>query len=650
MVNVNTKDVDKMEIQLKKLKETFMGELPNIILFLFLFFSIKTIWGSENIMLALLMPSYFKGMKGKKINIKKFIKDAILFTSLGILSYIATLNGLNMIILNVLVPFGIVLFLSDKYNLNKYILYGMIFNLFQMYAIPISRLYIRVIVFIYTFIVIFIAAYISSLRIKENPMTSTIKLGLDQVVSQFEAIYTDENYQSSPNPLVGTTNKLSALLYENAKNKGNIAHSKGLYYHKFTITFKNINQLIGYIKKLPNLDEATKKYFFELSCLIRDIKNKDSSQHITHFIKNNQLKNDILDKESKYILSLLLALIKSDDEKYKSNSINENIKEEKFNKISLSIESTKMRFAIRLSVVMLISGIIVNLLNPYIPKAYWLSLNAYAMMLPFYEDSTTRIFQRMKGTIIGLIVFYIAFHLLGYTPFSVTIFTVIGILGMFMLKTYYIRGGVMTSFALFLSAGVIDSYELIFLRMGLVLLAAILVYLANQLILPTGNYEELLKNLKELIDLDQKILDYIYQAICESKPIDDDTLNTCLLESEMISRNIETHESFQKKYGSTDISQGFLIYNQKLLLEFTRMAKIIANNHFNMEDINYFKEVILQVENSLTEIYAIVDKYYNSYDVDSDISIIDERLYMDENLISSIEKIYETNKLIYNKK
>ena len=637
-----------MKIEFDRFAKTFINALPNILLALFLFFSIKAIWGSDNIMLAFIMPSYFKSIRNKKINIKRFLKNTFIFTALGILSTISTFNSFNTIILNVLVPFSIVIFLSDKYNHNKYLLYGLVYTLFQMYPIDLDKLYIRVIVFIYAFIVVFIATYISSLRIKENPITSIIKLGLIQITSQFEAIYIDENYKSNKNPLVDTEKKLSLLLYENFKNKNYTANSKDLYYHEFAIIFKHINQLIVYIKKLPNLDDISKKYFFNLSGLIRNIENKDNYKSFETFMKNNELRDDVLDKESKYILRSLFFLIKRENEENENYSIDTSAKKDKFNNISFSIESTKVRFGIRLSIVMLISGIIVNLINPYVPKAYWLLLNSYLMILPFYEDSTTRILQRMKGTVFGLIGFYIAFHIISYTQFSVILFTIIGIIGMNMTKVYYIKAGVLTSFSLFLSSGVINSYELIFLRLALVLLAAILVYLGNKFILPTGNYEELLKRLKELINLDKIILNEIYKSICESKDVEECTLNTYLLEANMISRSIEAHERSQKKYGSRDISQSFLIYNQKLLLEFLKMVKAISNSEF--KDTNYFKDAILQVENYLTEIYYLVDKYYDNYDIDSNISIIDDNLYMNKNLINSIEKIYEINALIYNNK
>lgn len=314
-------------------KESFLSALPTISLALFLLFSIKAMGVSDHIILAIIMPFYFRSAKSRKINIRSFCNDAVVYTLLSLLSHLATVNSITMMLLNLLVPFGIVFFLCNERSLSKYTLYGLVFIYFQRYSLPAGRLPVRVFAFAYAFAITFVWLCI---------------------------------------------------------------------------------------------------------CLKRD--------HRVDGIFDNTTPNA------------------------KARSFH--------------LESPHTRFALRLSITMLLSSILTAMLKTHIQKADWLHLNAYLMMLPLYEDTITRLELRIKGTILGAAVVAAIVGILGLELSSVLICTVT-LTGMFMAKQYDRRTIVTTSLALLLTVSPGEGYWLILLRVASVVTAAALVYMGNRLILPS---------------------------------------------------------------------------------------------------------------------------------------------------------------------
>ena len=136
---------------------------------------------------------------------------------------------------------------------------------------------------------------------------------------------------------------------------------------------------------------------------------------INDFISNNSLKYENLNHYMVYILNRLISAVKDttkpnlfDFKKYLNFSKSKEYFE-KYSKYKFSLNQFKIRFAIRISLLLAISFTAIRAFN--IPKGYWIPMTIFLLTMPFYEDSKKRVSLRFKGTVIGLIASFILFSI-----------------------------------------------------------------------------------------------------------------------------------------------------------------------------------------------------------------------------------------------
>ena len=182
----------------------------------------------------------------------------------------------------------------------------------------------------------------------------------------------------------------------------------------------------------------------------------------------------------------------------------------------IRLDSFQGRFALRLAVVMTVSCTVSMLWD--VERSYWFPLHAFLLLQPSYEDSARRMRTRPIGTALGCLLVSLVYpHLPGtYGAFAFAFFM--------SACMYCATPGTWnqpifaTAFALTMASMTTDVPVVVYYRLFCLLLAIALVLLVNRFLLPTRRVDQLRRNLKTLLLLHRQYWDIIRVTLRE--PVD----------------------------------------------------------------------------------------------------------------------------------
>ena len=180
----------------------------------------------------------------------------------------------------------------------------------------------------------------------------------------------------------------------------------------------------------------------------------------------------------------------------------------------LRLDSIQGRFALRLAVVMTISFTVSMLWD--VERSYWFPLHAFLLLQPSYEDSAHRMRTRPIGTAIGCLVVALVYP---HLPGTIAAFLFAFFMGVCLHcatpGTWY-QPIFSTSFALTLASMTSAVPVLVYYRIFCLLLAIALVLVINRFLLPTRKVDQLRMNVKTLFLLHRHYWDIIRVSLRET--------------------------------------------------------------------------------------------------------------------------------------
>ena len=182
----------------------------------------------------------------------------------------------------------------------------------------------------------------------------------------------------------------------------------------------------------------------------------------------------------------------------------------------LRLDSFQGRFALRLAVVMTVSCTVSMLWD--VERSYWIPLHAFLLLQPSYEDSAHRMRTRPIGTAIGCLVVALVYPRLP-GPQAALLFALF--MGMCLhcaaAGTWY-QPIFSTGFALTMASMTSAVPVLVYYRLFCLGLAIALVLVVNRFLLPTRRVDQLRMNCKTLLLLHRQYWDLIRVSLRE--PVD----------------------------------------------------------------------------------------------------------------------------------
>lgn len=613
----NKKDkLEKIKKELKEFGKSVVHNIPNILVALFIMITAIALFEQDKAVLGILLLFFQLMCMSTSFSVTKFIKGSLILLIVGLFAGLAQLNTPLLILLNFLVPFGIIMLLSDDYNSNGYFVYGLFFLLMQTSNVQsIPDLGIEVLSIVYGLLVLFIYNLIMSKINKKEPEKKLIATGYESVVKRLKILSKQKLDEKTPNPLNNIVAKINALLYSEASQKTEVLNKKEECYFQSVLFLKRVDKLTNLaLENKEKLTEEDYKYFYDIARLFQTVKEQYSMHDINDIIKmldefaeSHKLSDSSMTYDWVYTIKKLKHIIKMANKPKPKISFKEylNIRATKL-KNNFSLDTIQMRFALKTALVVGIGTILEYfvIIKTGFANAYWIPITVYTLMMQFHEEQNTKIKNYIIGTLLGAVVFTLVFQFV--PPSAGLFFMVLAFAVMFSVKNEILRNVAGAQMVLVLTYPIYGKVEIILIRVGLIILASIITWIVGKHVLYTDNLNGLINKVSHLLRVDRNILKQLKKAIntknSEFKYISELLLESCLLESLIIK-----HEKEQKYYSDPYLTSSVVQYNRDFILSAEQLINIFKTE--DKEEIKGSKEYIKYIE----EMDSILDVTQNNW-------------------------------------
>lgn len=585
-------------MSIKNLQEKLKEAYPQAIVSLTILCVNLMFFGLNNIIIAPYMTLTFIRMKNYLTIEKNIFKPLFIHLFIGVLASVASDLSAGTFIINLIAVFVLAYFLTDEYNPSSYFPYLMAFVFLQIFPTSIHEIPRRLLAIFVSYIIVFIALRIISPRGVHSKIFQLIKDGMDNISIQLELII-NRNFKDIKNKqyeLFEICKELNRFVYSSGKKK----------YYPFIIVFHHmINIVSELVENKDNLNEKSiknlRKLFLNFEMLIKNKRNY--SNMILDFCSKNSFNNEEINYYIHYMLNYYsLALIeaeKSNKEGLKRYLNFKDSKEyfKKYSKYNFSLNGFKIRFSIRLALLIAISFSVEKMFS--IPKGYWIPMTIFILTLPFYEDSKIKVKQRFNGTILGLCISFILFSIFTGKVSHIIILIITTFL-MYAFSDYGTMTIYLTCYSLAITTISMGDNEAIILRFLYTAIAAVTVLFANNFILKNRNHIELITMINKLIELDKILLSKIKDIL--NGDFNKSELRLIIYSSYLISGKLEMHYSKRS-------NENF----KKLLLENNQLVTLLAHNCIIFSNENKHNLNKIYIEECISNINDIFDYMEESF-------------------------------------
>lgn len=394
-----------------------------------IFFVNYYFFGMENTLIGPFATLSYLRFKNLRHHYGCMLRTFLIYAVMALLAWAALMNlGLN-ILMNAAALFWIGNYIIDEYNPNNYFPAGMALIFFQIAPVDREGLLTRWLALLVSFFIIFLFLEISQSRKKACLLEEYIKEGLETSESLANAI-------------------------KKAEPEEKEIHQQRLAELNYKISHEIYVENRAALKRRPD----SNRYCRFLLCFqtVQSMGEKDNEKGIQ-------------------------SLIKRCREALESNSSKADIRRLKLRELKPDIRRFRFRFALRQVLVVTPCLAFAYRLNEY--NGYWLAISVFFMMIPVYENTVVRIFQRIRGSIAGIIICMVLFTI--FTSFSarVVLMTIFNFL-IYSVNSYSFMVAYITGSALALNDLESAVSLMAMQRMGYTLIGAVIAYVANRYVFP----------------------------------------------------------------------------------------------------------------------------------------------------------------------
>lgn len=628
---------------------------PETMVSLIIFFSNQVFFGIENSIMGIYMTLAFKKKVNKFHTINEYFKDLLIHFFIVLTAFIATINLPLTILVNLIVCFILVYTLTDEYNHTDYFHYVMGFILLQSLPITLERLPYRLIAIIYSNTVVYIGfSFFSPKKIYEGFNKLTFS-GLSIIKNELKLLLDGKFDDISKNQeqIFIINKEISNLIYEN-RRRNYFTVISGQGYFPFSTLFQHFNIFIDEFVKNKNLLEIEENIscLKELINIIESIpknfylgNNDEYVEGLIKFTSNYRITDNYLENYLIYIINLLASILDyfSEDFVNKSNLIHKEwiipSKSRPLGRLiyHFTLNSFKLRFALRLSIVVSLGFALEKFLN--LPKGYWLPLNIFVLIIPFYEDSLKKVVSRLKGTLIGIILSFLLFTIFKTRTEHMIIMALSNLL-IYSMNNYVSISIYITCSSLSIASLTMGTEETIILRLLYVFISAGVALLANRFMLQSNNSKEVVNWFNKLIRLDRALIRELNNLLNGSN--DSNIIREILLKVNLVNNKIQLHSNSLDM--NIDIKK-YLQVNSQFIIEIEHIISIIEvmdKNRINKDELyiltGNMNRILDIIESTINN-----NKPLNSISLD-DIQkrgVISDSIYITDHLNRCIDKMNE---------
>lgn len=536
----------------------FLNALPVICFYLFLFYTVLVLFGSRYIMVVSLVTVLFQTNYRKRKSWNSLFYLVFIQLFISVLSYAATLSAAWTVILNLLVPCGVILLKSSRFNKMGYFSSLMTFTFLQLLPVDAQGFAEQTKALVYCLVCFLVLVRIYQWRYPQEPDYQRAQKGLGILSECLRQQLSGKEHSPEADRALF---QLQQLQYKEAYlRRGNkeVVSFEGKISYIFALLFQRASYFLRnrFRKEMLEQEEA-RRYLDQTACFL---------EHASHISFQSKADRKRLEKEGR---SLLLEAKRNQEELYvsvrnflrpfllilrKFDEKEENIDgvlwstpkhRRPIGKILYQIrpDGFEIRFALRMSAVLTLSFLFVRLSGA--DHSYWLPLNAFLLLRPMYEDSQYRIRTRFMGTMLGCLILAALFPVLHGMTGHFVLATVMVVCMYTATPGTWVHALYVTCFALSMVTLAMREMTAIDLRVAYVMAATLLVLVINQFFFPTSMGHQFRYNFAALFHIHHMYLRMFEDAI--EMPLDYGMICDAQMEYHMVHEQMWEH--VQKKEG-----------------------------------------------------------------------------------------------------
>ena len=536
-----------------------------IIAFILIF---KSLFGDENVLIGVTVITAMLMMMNRDLSLN-IIRNTIFFIIFnvlsGILAYYAGINVTLGVICNFTAMFFIGILFCYNIKTSLYIPFGLQYVFMLSAPVSQGKISLRLLSLAVGGIIIMIPQLLNknkSKKLVENEINNIC----NNLIKKIDLIIKKEDNKEIEREIQKSIGNISNSIYYKRKEYFYIT-KEGKININIYISLNKINQVLNKIQNLENTqmyeeilkilakeldiikishidEESLNKMSSSVDNLIDKYKNSgENDEYTLEILSSLNFIRDVF-KQKVFILDKDLNTIK------KVKEIKDEFKLTHKIKFNLTKDSAKFCYAIKVAVVVSIAGFISQYFK--LEEGRWIIFTVFSLTQPYKEVSFKKVPQRIKGTIIGIVIFVIYFSIITGQTGRMILIMLAGYISSFVDE--YDKKMILVTISALGAAAITGSPNILALHRFLyVILGAIIAILANQFILPYKVEDSSRHLMKVYFNIIKSILneiilsfegkenkDYMRNLVLLSSLIDNKLmLNNEILKNEEIKKAIE---------------------------------------------------------------------------------------------------------------
>lgn len=513
-------------------REQFLQALPVIAYFLVMFYSVIFLFGMEYTMVVSLGTLVFQVNYKKQQSIPSLILLLLQQLFLTVLAYIATLNIVLCLILNLTVPFWLIFSKASSFNQLGYFSTLMTFSFLQFVPLDWKGFTVQFAAMVFCCVFVFAAILIYPRLCRKKNVINTEQ----QVMRLLGDILEKSLDQGKIDDDLRELFRLQRQLYQEAdqkRGKRHVVTSKGKLQYMFALMIQRTTYLISNQSHiLMPEDEESRKLALAMAEYMKaagstDFLSGDRSRtkplkkEGRRLLHRAEEKRDIFHRHVANFFRMFLFILHQSDtqedgilDEHWEVPVTHRVRDRVLSRMHL--DTFEMRFALRMSVV-LMTGMAFNMLF-YESHSYWFVMNAFLLLRPMYEDSNYRMRTRFFGTAAGCLILVLILPLCQTTASHLILAGVMVICMYTATPGTVVHAVFVTCFALTMTTIAMGDSSVVILRMAYVVAAVLFVLIVNRFFFPTSMGSQLRYNFQMLFHMHHMYLGILKD--CLTNPLD----------------------------------------------------------------------------------------------------------------------------------
>lgn len=496
--------------------------MPDYSVFLTSFFIVYAVFGLQYSIVVSVLTVFFQTRYKKRDNaLSRYLHLLTVGTCLILLAYVSSKNLLFCVILNLFVPFVLVFTQSSQFNPKGYFSYAMLFVFLELVPPENGKeLVTELLIFwLGVFYLILTIGLYGRFFLKPEREGISLRRGFHELSELLSLLPIQERQEELERRFENLLHDFHQISYH---RKFFYRHTReNQRYDMFSTLIQRFSYLIADDDWREDLGEDQILLLERLSDFLKTISEEfetgaygkwiwQAQQFLTHMpVSDGRVK--IFCRSFLHMLILILKNLSGESQVVAP--VDRQRLKELFHQIWVrrSPESFEMRFAMRLSMVLVISCAIGFLLP--ITKPYWIPLNAFLLIQPSHEDSSYRMKTRPIGTLIGCFLEFCFQMVLPGMWWEIGFALVMVSLMYCSTPGTWYQPIFSTCYALTMASMTLDEQTAITLRIVYLGAAVAIVFLVNRFFFPMRKEIQFRHNLKSLFRLHNDYWELIRKGV-----------------------------------------------------------------------------------------------------------------------------------------